>query len=621
MALVQVFLGWAVYAVVVGIVLAVVSVFVHVYQSPRDRYPSVTFTCVLAITSLLATVLLLPVDVALVSSTNSSRLGRRKDWATQDEVDNITYSLTIAYYLLYSLDAMFCLLGIPFAYFWYEEYDEVATETDQQTFGRRFWGALKYTMLLVVIVIILFLVGLFVPVSKNKKGMDLDYFKKLLTENREHFYLFRTFGTAKLIQIDTGGERAFTFALGVLMTIGICLYVPYTSSGLALFPISLIKTAPSISNPRLRSNTSAQLETNRKQQRQLEGRCGGNPDLLSSKDRRELNTLAREERTLIQRQHLVEEAQGEGWSWLIKAWFKIEAVFRPFKLLGGILLVLVALLTWVSMLLTAVDKAKNSICKNLCGYILGHVSFFNPFNWALVQSANIFPVDYAIFTMLVLIFFCSSVAGIAAVGIRFLWVRVFQIRQRHTSPQALLLTTEMLILIILALNYSISMVVAPQYTTFGPQTFCDRTPGPQLDQPDCSNNIHMIKPCSELADKPAAQQVCTPSIVSTFLNRVTLNFPLFGVVFFWAQFLFLGFYLVTFLTSLFRFPSLGERQLDEDAEAEEAEGEGLLASTGRRFNVTWQDITESVGIRHICLQWDQGCYVLAKQANHGYNRA
>jgi LMBR1 domain-containing protein 1 len=540
MALVQIFLVWAVYAVVVGIVLAVVSVFVHVYQSPRDRFPSVTFTCVIAITSLLATVLLLPVDVALVSSTNSSRLGRRKDWATQDEVDKITYSLTVAYYLLYSLDAVFCLLGIPFAYFWYEEYDEVATETGQQTFGRRFWGALKYTMLLVAIVIILFLVGLFVPVSRNKKGMDLDYFKKLLTENREDFNLPRTFGTAKLIQIDTGGERAFTFALGVLMTIGICLYVPYTSSGLALFPISLIKTAPSISNPRLRSNTSAQLETNRKQQRQLEGRCGGNLDLLSSKDRRELNTLAREERTLIQRQHLVEEAQGEGWSWLIKAWFKIEAVFRPFKLLGGILLVFVAFLTWVSMLLTAVDKAKNSICKNLCGYILGHVSFFNPFNWALVQSASIFPVDYAIFTMLVLFFFCSSVAGIAAVGIRFLWVRVFQIRQRHTSPQALLLTTEMLMLIILALNYSISMVVAPQYTTFGPQTFCDRTPGPHLDQPDCSNNIHMIKSCSELADKPAAQQVCTPSIVSTFLNRVTLNFPFFGIMFFWAQFLFLG---------------------------------------------------------------------------------
>jgi len=569
MALIQISLIWAVYALVVAMLLAVASVFVHIYQTPRDRYPSVTFTCVIAITSLLATVLVLPVDVALVSSTTSSKLGQRKDWATQDEVDKITSSLTVVYYFLYSLDAVLCLLGIPFAYFWYDGYDEVATETGQQTVGQRLWGALKYTMSFVTIAIILFVVGFFVPVSRNKNGMELDYFKKLLTENH--------------------GERALTFALGVLMTIGICLYVLYTSSGLALFPISLIKTAPSISNPRLRASTAVQLETNRERQRQLEGRCGGNPDILSSNDRRELDTLAREERTLIQRQRLVEEAQGEGWSCLVRVWFKIEAICRPFKLLGGILLLLVASITWVSMLLTSVDKAKNSICKILCGYILGHVNSFNPVNWALVQSANIFPVDYAIFTVLVLFFFCSSIAGIAAVGIRFLWIRIFQIRQGHTSPQALLLATAMLMLIILALNYSISMVVAPQYATFGPQTFCDHAPGPPLDQPDCSNNKDIIRPCSELADSPAAQRVCTPSIGSTFLNRVTLNVPFFGAVFFWAQFLFLGFSLVTFLTSLLRAPNLGERQFDEDAE--EHEEEGLLASTRRRFNANWQDIT------------------------------
>lgn len=321
---------------------------------------------------------------------------------------------------------------------------------------------------------------------------------------------------------------------------GLGLYVLYTSSGLALFPISLIKTAPSISSPTMRANTAQQLEQNRERQRQLEGRCGGNPELLSSKDRRELDTLAREERTLIRRQRLVEEAQGEGRGWLMRTRYKIGAILRPFKLLGGILLLLVAFVTWVSMLLTAIDKAKNSICKQRCGYILGHINIFNPVNWALVQSAKVFPVDYAIFTALVLLLFCSSVVGIAVVGIRFLWIKIFQIREGHTSPQALLLATAMLMLIILALNYSVSMVLAPQYATFGPQTFCDRTPDSPLDQPDCSNSKELIKPCSEITNSPAAQRVCTPSVVSTFLNRVTLNFPFFGVVFFWAQFFFLG---------------------------------------------------------------------------------
>ena len=48
-------------------------------------------------------------------------------------------------------------------------------------------------------------------------------------------------------------------------------------------------------------------------------------------------------------------------------------------------------------------------------------------------------------------------------------------------------------------------------------------------------------------------------------------------------------YLIVFLLTLFRTPRLNEDQLDQDLEEEEEEG--LLASTGRRFNATWQDIT------------------------------
>jgi LMBR1 domain-containing protein 1 len=51
-------------------------------------------------------------------------------------------------------------------------------------------------------------------------------------------------------------------------------------------------------------------------------------------------------------------------------------------------------------------------------------------------------------------------------------------------------------------------------------------------------------------------------------------------------------YLIIFLLTLFRMPRLNEGQLDEDLEEEEEEG--LLASTGRRFNATWQDITGRV---------------------------
>lgn len=572
MALIQTSLIWVTYAIAIAILLVIASVFVYLYQTPRDRAASVTTVCIFTMSALLATVLLMPVDIALVSSTSSSKDGRKKDWATPDCVENIVYTLKIVYYTLYSLDAILCLLVVPFTYFWYEEYDEGATEDGSQTVGSRLWGAFKYTLAFIALVVILFLVGFFVPVArkaKQDKHLDLDYFKHLLAENH--------------------GERALTFALGLLITIGTLIYLIYTAAGLALLPVALIKSAPSISAPSLAANTASQLEANRERQRQLEGRNEGREGGLEARDRREFEALVREERTLIRRERLAAESSGEDRNWLVKAWIKIEAIFRPLKLLGGFLLMIVALIIFASMLITGIDKAKNSICKANCGYVLGHINIFQPLNWIFVKSSKIFPVDYIIFLLLILLLFSASVVGLAAVGIRFLWIILFRIRKGHTSPQALLMATVMLTLIVLAINYSVAMMVAPQYATFGPQTYCDRPARHPGEQPDCTHHRNAIRHCTELAENPVAKDVCTPSVVSTFINRVTVNFPFFGVVDFWAQFVFLGVYLIVFITTLFRTPKLDTDQLDADLEEEEEEG--LLASTGRRFNATWQDIT------------------------------
>ena len=326
----------------------------------------------------------------------------------------------------------------------------------------------------------------------------------------------------------------------MLITIGTLIYSVYTAAGFALLPVAFIKSAPGISAPTLSADTASQLEQNRERQRQLEGRNAGREDGLPAKDRRELDALVREERTLVRRQRLAEEAAGEGHGWLLKTWVKIEAVFRPLKLIGGVLLLLVAVFIWISMLLTFIDKAKNSICKSHCGYILGHINIFNPMNWIFVKSAKVFPIDYVIFLLVVLLFFFSSVVGIAVIGIRFLWLRIFQIRKGHTSPQALLLATILLTLIALAINYAMAMIVAPQYAHYGPQTYCDRPLRHPDDQPDCTNHTKAIKPCSETSKSQAATNVCTPSVGSTFLDSITVNFSFFGAVDFWAQIAFLG---------------------------------------------------------------------------------
>lgn len=302
-----------------------------------------------------------------------------------------------------------------------------------------------------------------------------------------------------------------------------------------------------------------------------------------------MDALLREERTLVRRERLAAEARGDGRGTVFRAWTKVQAVFRPLKLLGGIFLLLLAILIWVSMLITAIDKAANSICKEHCGYILGHLNVFQPINYIFVQSAKAFPVDYILMALLVLFFISSSITGLASIGIRFLWVRIFQIRKGRTAPQALLIATVLLALVILAINYAVAMVVAPQYAIYGTQTFCVNAPRRPGEQPDCRHHPDMVRPCSEAFSEPAAKDVCTPSVMSTFLNRITLNWPVFGAVDFWAQFVFLAVFLVVFVTTLFRAPRLNLSELDEEAEVDEEEG--LLSSTGRRFGAAWQDVT------------------------------
>ena len=266
------------------------------------------------------------------------------------------------------------------------------------------------------------------------------------------------------------------------------------------------------------------------------------------------------------------------------------------KLIFGLLLVVVALIIFASMLITMVDKLKNSVCGVSCGYLLGKTKIFQPVNALLRETSKVFPIDYVIFLLLTVLFFSASVVGLATIGIRFLWVMLFKIRKGHTTPNAMLMATVMLTLMTFALNYSLAMIVAPQYVTFGAQTYCDRPTGNPEQQPDCSQHHSAIKPCSERSDNPVAKMVCTPSVVSTFLNRITANFPYLGVVDFYAQFAFLGIFIIVFLVTLFRVPKLDEEQMDEDLQ--EAEEEGLLASTGRRFGATWQDITgRSKGVK------------------------
>lgn len=77
----------------------------------------------------------------------------------------------------YGLITLFSFILIPFAYFFYEEYDE------DQSIKDRIFGALKYTMFFVMISFLLSMFGLFLKPTTKAPKIDLDWFRKLLTDS------------------------------------------------------------------------------------------------------------------------------------------------------------------------------------------------------------------------------------------------------------------------------------------------------------------------------------------------------------------------------------------------------------------------------------------------------
>jgi LMBR1 domain-containing protein 1 len=130
--------------------------------------------------------------------------------------------------------------------------------------------------------------------------------------------------------------------------------------------------------------------------------------------------------------------------------------------------------------------------------------------------------------------------------------------------------TIFLSLSVLALMYSLTTIVAPQYAHFGSQTYCNHTIGDFGEVRDCTDFPQFIFPCSSARESGG---VCTQTVVSLFLERISLSFPFFGGFAFWGQFAFLGVWVVMGAAGVLRRPRVEEEEGDED---EEDERTGLL---------------------------------------------
>ncbi|CAG8614273.1 11137_t:CDS:2 [Funneliformis mosseae] len=127
---------------------------------------------------------------------------------------------------------------------------------------------------------------------------------------------------------------------------------------------------------------------------------------------------------------------------------------------------------------------------------------------------------------------------------------------------------------LLALNYTLTMVVTPQYAQFGSQIYCNHTVN---EVRNCTDYPQLIIPC----DVTAPADICTPTVISTFIHRITVNTPFFGVIFYHAHWVFLGVTLLGFIYAMIKSPS--DRLYDDLDDEMDEEEEGFLMANSPKL--------------------------------------
>merc|ERR1712046_215778 len=239
---------------------------------------------------------------------------------------------------------------------------------------------------------------------------------------------------------------------------------------------------------------------------------------MKAADRKELNRLQREHKSLMQHNYRLQEIEQ-------KAGAVIPQLLQclvPFRWMIGISMMFISLLVVTSLFLTLLDRLLHSSCGWSCGYTLKERLIFNPIDEIFLRLAKVFPVDFVILAIQVLYIFTASVFGIIGLGIRIFCFNVYSLRVRKSMPQAMLVLCNVMAHILLALCMAL-LTIAPNYTSFGSQTVSNQDGSPGW----CSLEKHETK------------VACQVSVISAFFTRIAISMPLFSVAYYFANWAFI----------------------------------------------------------------------------------
>ncbi|CAG5116660.1 unnamed protein product [Candidula unifasciata] len=501
--------GWIPFVVVLVLTLLFSGFYVRYFMSKYDSELSTTLTAIFALTVTLLTSALVPVDIFLVSYMKDTD-GRFKDWANSSAVrDETENTVLIAYYVLYGIIAFCLFLLLPFMYFFYEEKDE------ESTCKSRCCTASKYSIVCVLIAATFLLVGAFVPTRSNPNSNSTEWKK-----------IEALFGD----MASTGIEDALSFVISIFSLIGMLGILFYTAYGMSVLPLDLVRGQESAKKERMQ--TQAEREENQRKRQSLRDKYL-NRRSFTSRARRHEDNLVEEDHLLARRErHLIASEN----SWFHKCFF----LLRPFEIVLGVVFFLLALLVFISLLLTNIDKAMHSLGYK-SGYALPERHLPNPVDIVLVYSQKVFPLDYLMMVGIIAYFVLCSMSGIRRIGIWFLWIRMYRIRPRRTRPQGILMFCMILMFIVLAVNI-VLYELTPQYSSFGSQHYVNETAR------NTTAHSGDVKQCTTAV----SQDFCVVTRMTLLLVRFFYKMWVFGAAYYWLTWVFLGTFLLGFLIAIIK---------------------------------------------------------------------
>ncbi|CAG2164771.1 unnamed protein product [Oppiella nova] len=488
--------------------------YVKRYRNPYESDRGSSITSIVALFVSLLTCALIPVDIFIVSFMKDSS-SHFKEWALNiTQRTDIENSVLYSYYTLYSLIFFCVFILIPFVYFYYEEKSEEGFTSEG-----RLCSAIKFTVGFLFVAVVLLLIGhQFIAITHllNSTFIPLREYSPPPNSttngtNSSHEWI----DDMKFILDDltrNKGEDALSMVLSILTSVGVIQLVIFTAFGMSSFPIGLI-----------RGTKSARLEMERIQDSHLTNQTKINAlrdrerigNRLTPRERRQLTKLEENERIITREEQYLLTYRGS-------LFYKLRNLVRPLQIGFGFILCALSLIIWVSLLITNIDKAMHSLGMRM-GYALFKPQITNPIDIILVTFQRVFPLDYILILCMSLFFIMATMSGIKNLGIWFFCVRLYKIRVKKSSPQALLMLFATLMLTTLGINI-LFYCVSPQYVTYGSQHYINAT----------ANNTVMV--CSSIA----SSEDCTMTRVSALLVRFFYKAWFFGAFYYWSMWAFIA---------------------------------------------------------------------------------